>query len=81
MIDRSRSGQRVRVRTTIRTTSIDIPAGSTGRILYEFDNGVGRQLMEVIWDVSGIPSPVFPSDVEIVDSTLNNSIRQEGEAR
>lgn len=81
MIDRSRSGQRVRVRTTIRTTSIDISAGSTGRILYEFDNGVGRQLMEVMWDISGIHSPVFPSDVEIVDSTLNNSIRQEGEAR
>lgn len=81
MIDRSRSGQRVRVRTTIRTTSIDISAGSTGRILYEFDNGVGRQLMEVIWDVSGTHSPVFPSDVDVVDSTLNNSLRQEGEAR
>ncbi|MBM4256096.1 MAG: hypothetical protein FJ147_09385 [Deltaproteobacteria bacterium] len=81
MIDRSRSGQKVRVRTTIRTTSIDIPAGSTGRILYEFDNGVGRQLMEVLWDGSETHSPVFPSDVEIVDVTLNSSIRQEGEAR
>ena len=81
MIDRSRSGQTVRVRAAIRTTSFDIPAGSTGRIMYEFDNGVGRQLMEVMWDVSGTHSPVFPSDVEIVDSNLNNSIHQEGEAR
>jgi len=81
MIDRSRSGQRVRVRTTLRTPSMEIPAGSTGSILYEFDNGVGRQLIEVLWDVSGTHSPVFPSDVEILDSTLNNNTHQEGEAR
>lgn len=82
MIDRSRSGPtRMRVRTTIRTPSIDISAATTGSIMYEFDNGLGRQLIEVIWDASGTPSLVFPSDVEVVESTLNQSISQEGEAR
>ena len=81
MIDRSRSGQRVRVRTTIRTPSIDISAGSTGSILYEFDNGIGRQLMEVIWDATAAHSAVFPSDVEFVDSIPNTNMNQEGEAR
>jgi len=81
MIDRSRSGQRVRVRTTIRTPAIDISAGSTGSIMYEFDNGVGRQLMEVIWDATKTHSPIFPSDVEFVNFIPNTNMNQEGEAR
>jgi hypothetical protein len=42
MIDRSRSGKQVRASATVRTAYKTIPQGSTGKIAYEIDNGVGQ---------------------------------------
>lgn len=66
MIDRSHSGKYVRAPVTIRTAYKTIPAGSMGKIAYEIDNGVGRRLIEVIWNETGEQSPVFPEEIEIL---------------
>lgn len=66
MIDRSRQGTPVRAPFTIRTAHKTIPKGSTGTIAYELDSGVGKRLIEVLWDKTGEQSPVFPEEVEIL---------------
>jgi hypothetical protein len=66
MIDRSRKGRPVHAPFTIRTAYKTIPGGSTGTIAYEIDNGVGKRLIEVIWNETGEQSPVFPEEVEVL---------------
>lgn len=41
-----------------------IPAGWSGTIESEQDNGLGQDLINVVWDETGDTWPVFPSDVE-----------------
>ena len=66
MIDHSRKGTPVRAPFTIRTAHKIIPGGATGTIAYEIDSGVGKRLIEVIWDKTGEQSPVFPEEVEVL---------------
>lgn len=59
-------GKKVRALYTIKGHGPIIPAGWTGRIVRERDNGLGQMLVYVLWDETGENSPVFPEDLEFL---------------
>ena len=56
-------------RTRVQTTRLirgyyNIPAGWQGTIECVQDDGLGRRLVEVVWDANGKRWPVFPEEIE-----------------
>lgn len=64
MIDRTRSGMRVRTLQFIRTVEGDLRRDAHGTIRYETEN-LGRLLVLVDWD-RGFQVPMFPHEVEVI---------------
>lgn len=66
MINRTRHGQRVKIKPGIVTFYRKYPVGLEGMIISECENGVGRCLIDVMW-IDGNQSPVFDSDIDVME--------------
>lgn len=68
MIDRTRTGQRVRVIHPVRTAARLLDRNVLGRVVYEIlEETTGKHLIEVEWeDQPGQTCPVFVTEVEFM---------------
>jgi hypothetical protein len=66
VIDYRHRGDRVATLTNLVTFSQKLRKGQCGTVLYEFDNGIGRMLVEVDWNDIG-QYPVFREEIIFLD--------------